>query len=299
MCLAWIKHDVLWPARAGLSLLFQIMSSQPDKPVAMIRDATEDDIPAIVSLVLTSFRQFPLFAYLYSPLTENKDTARDTVYFWGRRVLLDLLDPASTVHVAEVPNDVAQSTTSPQDSDDPVEQESWRMLDWVLQNSGLSQASRTTSGYVIVGFTIWKDRVGEGTSAVERAAVPKPSWISKLRTWLVDLETSFWSKYYQRRDRDAIRYAEYEEAEERLERDFYHDRCFYLDNLCVDFRYQRLGIGGLLLQRGMKIARQKRIDIKTEASEKGVGLYRKAGFEQIGEWEVGSFVLPVMRLQQS
>jgi GNAT superfamily N-acetyltransferase len=77
---------------------------------------------------------------------------------------------------------------------------------------------------------------------------------------------------------------------------YYLKRCYYLDNLTVDFRFQRMGYGEQLLRWGVQQAQQKKLKICTEASVKGVGLYRKLGFEQIGVWRVAGFELPVMRL---
>lgn len=50
---------------------------------------------------------------------------------------------------------------------------------------------------------------------------------------------------------------------------FYQEPCYYLDNLCVDFRYQRLGRGSLLLQWGLEVADEKKLCVGTEASPKG------------------------------
>jgi GNAT superfamily N-acetyltransferase len=272
------------------------MSNRRDKPIPTIRNATEQDIPAIVSLVLTSFRQFPLFAFLYSPLDDSKDAAHDTIFFWSRRVLVDLLDPAATVQVAELAHESLPTSQAADQSDDPIAEESWRMWEWLQQNSRLSQASKSTPGTLIVGFTIWKDRPGVADSADKQAPVHKATWMGMLRTMLVNLETTLWSRLYTRRDQDLTSYQEYEEAEDKLEKEFYQKRCFYLDNLCVDFRCQRMGIGTFLLESGINIARQKKLAVGTEASVKGAGLYRKLGFEQIGDWKVGQFDVPVMRL---
>jgi GNAT superfamily N-acetyltransferase len=67
---------------------------------------------------------------------------------------------------------------------------------------------------------------------------------------------------------------------------FYANSCYYLDNLCVDFRYQRMGIGGKLLEWGIETAKGKGLGMQTEASPMGVGLYRKMGFQQVGVWGV-------------
>lgn len=78
---------------------------------------------------------------------------------------------------------------------------------------------------------------------------------------------------------------------------FYKKPCYYLDNLCVDFRYHRLGIGKILVDSGIQEARRRDLPVGTEASPKGEGLYRKMGFEQVGVWTVTpEFRIPVMSL---
>ena len=82
---------------------------------------------------------------------------------------------------------------------------------------------------------------------------------------------------------------------------FYQEPCYYLDNLCVDFRYQRLGIGSLLLQWGLEVANEKKLCVGTEASPKGHGLYLKYGFEQSGWFTVAAhgreLRMPVLKLK--
>lgn len=139
-----------------------------------------------------------------------------------------------------------------------------------------------------------------------------------------------WNLFYRRRDLDHVRYTAYLAAEEELEERsdfllslmqqcafiptsgtylpqklnlidlnrFYAESCYYLDNLCVDFRYQRKGIGALLLDWGIKHARNQSLPIQTEAGPMGVGLYLKNNFKQIGVWELTPLEmnLPVMKL---
>jgi ribosomal protein S18 acetylase RimI-like enzyme len=75
-----------------------------------------------------------------------------------------------------------------------------------------------------------------------------------------------------------------------------------LDNACVDFRYQRCGIGKQLLQWGLDIAREKKLSVVTEASPQGLGLYTKLGMKQVGwlEPKTGEneeeMKMPVLRL---
>jgi hypothetical protein len=158
------------------------MANEQDVTQITVREAEEIDIPAILSLLLTSFRQFPLFSYLYSPLNDNKDCAHDTVFFWRRRVLLDLLNPTASVVVAEVPKLLSPIHSPSNGNEDEVELESWRMLEWVLQNRRLSQVSKKTPGSIIVGFAIWKDRLGGNSSPGEQSSVPRASCSSRLRS---------------------------------------------------------------------------------------------------------------------
>lgn len=132
---------------------------------ATVRRAKESDIPAILALLLTSFRQFPLFSLLYSPLYTDKAAALDTVFFWRRRLLLDLLSVTSEIIVAEVPQSHAPQSSKPTNDGlhdlDELEDESWRMLDWCTTQGRLGQASTTNPGLVVVGFAIWEFREGE------------------------------------------------------------------------------------------------------------------------------------------
>lgn len=88
---------------------------------AVVREAVEADIPAIISLQLTSFRQFPLFYVLYSPIETKPDNARDTVFYWRWRLLLDLLDPDCLILVADLP-----LSEQPQADDQPTGDENER-----------------------------------------------------------------------------------------------------------------------------------------------------------------------------
>jgi hypothetical protein len=82
-----------------------------------VRQAREDDLSAILALLLTSFRQFPLFDFLYSPLNKDFSFAQDTLFFWRRRLLLDLLDPEAAVIVAEAPVDILTVSAASDDVD--------------------------------------------------------------------------------------------------------------------------------------------------------------------------------------
>lgn len=154
---------------------------------ARIRLATEADLPAMLSLLLTSFRQFSLFSFLYSPLNTNKDFAFDTIWVWRRRLLLGLLDPSVSIIVAELDEGVAPTLIKPdgrrEPGDDSMVEESWRMLEWVETKGSLSQSSVAEKAKIIVGFAIWKVRLGE--KAGNSDVVEKPGdWIDNLRSML-------------------------------------------------------------------------------------------------------------------
>jgi predicted N-acetyltransferase YhbS len=73
---------------------------------------------------------------------------------------------------------------------------------------------------------------------------------------------------------------------------------YYLDNLTVDFRFQRRGIGQQLVQKGLEEAARLKLPAMTEASFEGKGLYYKLGFQKIAVWDVCGFRLPVLRWNQ-
>jgi hypothetical protein len=50
------------------------------------------------------------------------------------------------------------------------------------------------------------------------------------------------------------------------------------------------------MEWGMQTSHEKKLWIGTEASTKGIGLYRKMGFEQVGVWNIAEFEIPVMKL---
>lgn len=60
----------------------------------------------------------------------------------------------------------------------------------------------------------------------------------------------------------------------------------YLDNLCVDFRLQKSGIGASLLAWGIEKSREAGLEMKTEAATTGAPFYEKFGFEKIGDWDI-------------
>lgn len=132
-----------------------------------IRPAHSSDIHALLSLLLTSFRQFPLFSHLYPHLRTNRDTAHDTILFWKQRLLLDLQDPAVSILVAEIPETcfAIGHVREGAKSDAAVEEESRRMLEWVETKGRLSQVSQERDGWLVVGFAIWRDRIPDGTQA--------------------------------------------------------------------------------------------------------------------------------------
>jgi hypothetical protein len=114
-----------------------------------LRVADKGDAPAIISLLLTSFRTIPLFALLYAPLQLNKDNAFDTVYFWSRRVHLAIADPSSDVLVAELPITYLDNVPEWRNSDGGGNNASWQMFEWVQRRARLEQ-TRLKSGTVVV-----------------------------------------------------------------------------------------------------------------------------------------------------
>jgi hypothetical protein len=164
----------------------------PPTPPITVRLATESDLPALLSILLTSFRQSPLFAFLYSPLDTDLSAAHDTIFFWRRRLLLDLLDPSTTILVAEMAPD-AERNERPKSTDgrememSSIVRESWRMLGWVEEEAWLNQESGVDGdaeeGRMVVGFAIWGVRVGHAAveEEKERLAPRAVDWRTTMR----------------------------------------------------------------------------------------------------------------------
>lgn len=150
-------------------------------PRPLIRPATEADLPAILSLLLTSFRQFSLFSFLYSPLDTNKDAAFDTIWVWRRRLLLGLLDPSVAIIVAEIDEEVSPTLSRTSREGEEIVEESWKMLEWVETRGALSQSSTTERGKMVIGFAIWRVRVGEKIEKKD-SAEGKRGWAASLRS---------------------------------------------------------------------------------------------------------------------
>jgi hypothetical protein len=153
-----------------------------------IRPATEADLPAMLALLLTSFRQFSLFSFLYSPLKTTKDAAFDTIWVWRRRLLLGLLDPSVSIIVAELDEDTLAALVKPEElgerrgvSGDSMVEESWKMLEWVETRGALSQSSTAEKGKMIVGFAIWRVRLGKKIGKNE-VVEGWSSWTAYLRS---------------------------------------------------------------------------------------------------------------------
>jgi hypothetical protein len=126
-----------------------------------IRIADEGDLNAILGLLLTSFRQFSLFDFLYSPLNEKLDYATDTIFLWRQRLLLDILDPNASIIIAEVPSSSLVISDPPPNGDknDLEFEKSLEALKWTEKHH-LSTASADGQN-VIVGFAIWRVRPRE------------------------------------------------------------------------------------------------------------------------------------------
>jgi predicted N-acetyltransferase YhbS len=134
-----------------------------------------------------------------------------------------------------------------------------------------------------------------------------------------DLDLAFWKGIYTRKDQDLPKYQAYIAAEEEASEGygcfrytpklkvltvclirFYKEPCYYLDNLAVDFRLQRRGVGAALVRRGLQAADALRLPAQTEAGPAGEGLYLTLGFKTIATWDIKlpqatPITLPVMK----
>jgi hypothetical protein len=172
-----------------------------------IRRAEEADLDAMTTLILTSFRQFQLFAYLYSPLRSAPSSASDTLWYWRRRLRLEMLDPCTDVLVADI--DVADK--SPDAAND---MDAKCLHEWVLTRRGQKDPQIRTIGNLgirgrdggledrfVVGFALWNVRkpYQEETITPKIAATPK----RQNQSWAAWLEGEHHSLYIERVEMEA------------------------------------------------------------------------------------------------
>jgi hypothetical protein len=119
-----------------------------------LREATTEDIPALLSMLLTSFRRFPLFDYLYAPIRTDQANALDTLYFWDKRLRKTLWDPLSTIIVAEI-RDCNLPSAPLEIPTRQIDQDSWGMLRWIYSSKPFP-LSDSSSGTALFGFSIWR-----------------------------------------------------------------------------------------------------------------------------------------------
>ncbi|KIW07781.1 uncharacterized protein PV09_01707 [Verruconis gallopava] len=250
-----------------------------------LREATVDDIPAMLSMLLTSFRRFPLFDYLYAPLHDDVSNASDTLYFWDKRLRKTLWDPSRTIIVAEgrncgLPSEPREAPTQ------QIERESWSMLSWINSSQALPLSSSQTV-CTPIGFAVWQWKgmvqANGGTGHHYRSS------LEHFQELLVDLQLWYWRLFYHRKDQDATRFMNYLRSEEDLEKRYHNGTFLYLDNICVDFRVAGNGVGKRLLEWGIQKADSLEIPIKTETTDNNVKFYENSGFKSIGQWTVKGF----------
>lgn len=145
-----------------------------------VRIACEKDLNAILALLLTSFRQFSLFDFLYSPLNENLNFATDTVFSWRKRLLLDILDPEASVIIAEVPSD-SPIVSEPLENDENAHPEYAQSLEaWKWTEKNHLTTVSTDGKRLVVGFAIWRIRPGEDPKSLA-VKIPTRSLYNQLQ----------------------------------------------------------------------------------------------------------------------
>jgi len=95
--------------------------------------------------------------------------------------LLGLLDPSVAIIVAEIDEEVTPTLSRATGEEEEMVAESWKMLEWVKTRGALSQRSTTDKEKMVIGFAIWRVRVGE---KIEKKVFPegKRNWVASLRS---------------------------------------------------------------------------------------------------------------------
>jgi hypothetical protein len=120
----------------------------------VLRPATSADIPSLATMVLTSFRRFPLFDLMYTPIRSDISLSRITLFYWNLRLRKALLDPSAIVVIAELQSP-AQLPNQPIDKPETAEdEESWTMLKWIQTQP--RYILPRGDGNEVVGFALWR-----------------------------------------------------------------------------------------------------------------------------------------------
>ena len=160
-----------------------------------VRPANSADLPQVVDLVLTSFRQFPLFDYLYAPLRTNLDGARDTRFYWRRRFQLAMLQPGATVLVAETnaPLPAASELQARRKDVPDYVKESWRMLNWI-ETQQTPDIQPLEGKRQVCGWAVWMVRKGSKDGQTRKdLAGSRQRWWAWIRSeyWQRDITMGY------------------------------------------------------------------------------------------------------------
>jgi hypothetical protein len=83
--------------------------------------------------------------------------------------LLGLLDARVATIVAEIDEEVSPTLSRTSGEGGELVEESWKMLEWAKTRGALSQRSTTEKEKMVIGFAIWRVRVGEKIDKKESA----------------------------------------------------------------------------------------------------------------------------------
>ena len=151
--------------------------------------------------------------------------------------------------------------------------------DYVFYVAETEECDEDWSGAAeVVGLAIWSRR---GNSEVaKRRRKSQESWRATIEVALLRIEE--WYSYTIRADKSLnnINHDRYRAAASTDFEDV--DEMWKLNDLATDPRFQRRGVGGMLIAWGQEQARRENVCVGLNASVVGQGVYRKKGFRMYG-----------------
>ncbi|TKA57297.1 hypothetical protein B0A49_11920, partial [Cryomyces minteri] len=143
------------------------------------------------------------------------------------------------------------------------------------------------TGGTVVGYAVWS-RERRGEVGVGLGGWEFRGWNSYIELSLLAIEEKYTSFLHLDSSLSYKNLALYNAHLQKQHEDPVADvpECWSLEALAVVPAFQRHGIGSQLLAWGMQQAREEKVPVTLEASQAGLGLYEKLGFEVVRECHI-------------
>lgn len=247
------------------------------------RPAQPTDIPTIATISARAFQSDELYNFTFPYFREHQRDFRD---YFLRRTRLRYWTPGYVFYVAETDagDHPVNSPTNPDDA----------------KRGGGGGGEEVEGGgeraEEVVGFALYNLQPPAGASLLASSPPLLTPYTAVLERTLASLHNTYIALLQLDRSVSPSRARLWRTQEAAAFRRFWDEqgpvgnedgRGYYtLQNLCVEPRWQRKGVGARLIELGQREARREGIRVVLTSSEAGAGLYARMGFVRKGELRV-------------